>query len=110
MVQLGQLLGGQKETFYGLSGFGDLVATCSGSWSRNRTFGERVGQGEAPESIVSGQKSVVEGYRATACIKELCDEQSMDAPILSQIHAILFDGKEPLSAIQALMGRGLKAE
>lgn len=110
MVQLGQLLGGQKETFYGLSGFGDLVATCSGSWSRNRTFGERVGQGDAPESIVSGQKSVVEGYRATACIKELCDEQSMDAPILSQIHAILFDGKEPLSAIQALMGRGLKAE
>ena len=53
---------------------------------------------------------MVEGYRATACIKELCDEQSMDAPILSQIHAILFDGKEPLSAIQALMGRGLRAE
>ena len=110
LVQLGQLLGGQKETFYGLSGFGDLVATCSGSWSRNRTFGERVGQGEAPESIVSSQKSVIEGYRATDCMKRLCDEKDMDAPILSQIHAILYDGQEPLSALQALMSRGLKAE
>ena len=110
MVQLGQLLGGQKETFYGLSGFGDLVATCSGSWSRNRTFGERVGQGETPESIVSGQKAVVEGYRATDCMKRLCQERAVDAPILSQIHAILYDGKEPLQALQALMSRGLKSE
>jgi glycerol-3-phosphate dehydrogenase (NAD(P)+) len=110
LVQVGQLLGGQKETFYGLSGFGDLVATCSGSWSRNRTFGERVGQGETPESIVTGQKAVVEGYRATDCMKRLCDEKGMDAPILSQIHAILYEGQEPLSALQKLMSRGLKAE
>ena len=110
MVQLGQLLGGQRETFYGLSGFGDLVATCSGSWSRNRTFGERVGQGESPESIVGGQKSVVEGYRATDCMKRLCEERAVDAPILSQIYAILYEGKEPLQALQALMSRGLKSE
>ena len=110
MVQLGQLLGGQKETFYGLSGFGDLVATCSGSWSRNRTFGERVGQGESPESIVGGQKSVVEGYRATDCMKRLCEERAVDAPILSQIYAILYEGTEPLQALQALMSRGLKSE
>ena len=109
-VQLGLLLGGQKETFYGLSGFGDLVATCSGSWSRNRTFGERIGKGETPESIVSGQKAVVEGYRATDCMKRLCDERGVDAPILSQIYAILFGGQEPLSALQALMSRNLKAE
>lgn len=109
-VQLGLMLGGQKETFFGLSGFGDLVATCSGSWSRNRTFGERVGQGETPESIVSSQKSVVEGYRAAECMKRLCDEREMDAPILSQIHAILYGGQEPRSALQALMSRGLKAE
>lgn len=110
MVQLGQLLGGQQDTFYGLSGFGDLVATCSGSWSRNRTFGERVGQGESPESIVAGQKSVVEGYRATECMKRLCEERDVDAPILSQIHAILYEGTEPLSALQALMSRNLKSE
>jgi glycerol-3-phosphate dehydrogenase (NAD(P)+) len=110
MVRLGELLGGQKETFYGLSGFGDLVATCSGSWSRNRTFGERVGKGEAPEAIISGQKSVVEGYRATECLKRLCVEKHVDAPILSQIHAILYQGKVPLEALQALMNRGLKSE
>lgn len=110
MVQLGQLLGGQKETFYGLSGFGDLVATCSGSWSRNRTFGERVGKGETPESIILGQKAVVEGYRATECMKRLCEAKEVDAPILSQIHAILYAGKEPLAALQALMSRELKSE
>jgi glycerol-3-phosphate dehydrogenase (NAD(P)+) len=110
MVRLGQLLGGQKETFYGLSGFGDLVATCSGSWSRNRTFGERVGKGETPESIVDGQKAVVEGYRATDCMKRLCEQRAVEAPILSQIYAILYQRKEPLEALQALMSRELKSE
>lgn len=110
MVRLGQLLGGQKETFYGLSGFGDLVATCSGSWSRNRTFGERVGKGESPESIVDGQKAVVEGYRATDCMKRLCEQRAVEAPILSQIYAILYQRKEPLEALQALMSRELKSE
>ncbi len=110
MVRLGELLGGQKETFYGLSGFGDLVATCSGRWSRNRTFGERVGKGETPEAIITGQKSVVEGYRATECLKRLCVEKQVDAPILSQIHAILYEGKAPGEALLALMNRELKSE
>ncbi|MEM1221495.1 MAG: NAD(P)H-dependent glycerol-3-phosphate dehydrogenase [Verrucomicrobiota bacterium] len=110
MVLLGEMLGGQRETFYGLSGFGDLVATCCGEWSRNRTFGERVGKGELPEAIVESQNAVVEGYRATRCLKELCLQKSVDAPILSQIHAILYDRKEPLAALQSLMNRELKAE
>jgi len=110
MVLLGELLGGQRETFYGLSGFGDLVATCSGTWSRNRTFGERVGKGETPSEIIASQKSVVEGYRATLCLKQLCAQQQVDAPILSQIYAILYEKKPPLEALQALMQRGLKSE
>lgn len=110
LVQIGQLLGGQKETFYGLSGFGDLVATCSGSWSRNRTFGERIARGDHPESIIRGQKAVVEGYRATDCMQRLCQQQKMEAPILSQINAVLYHGQEPSVALQALMRRGLKAE
>jgi glycerol-3-phosphate dehydrogenase (NAD(P)+) len=110
LVQLGQLLGGEKETFYGLSGFGDLVATCSGSWSRNRTFGEKIAQGETPESIVNGQKTVVEGYQATECIQQLCYQKKLDAPILSQIHAVLYDGKDPRLALQSLMSRELKSE
>jgi len=110
MVRLGVRLGGRRETFFGLSGFGDLVATCSGDWSRNRTFGQRVGQGEAPQAIVDGQKSVVEGYRATQCLQRICDEKNVDAPILEVIHSILYDGLEPLAAMQQLMTRDLKAE
>ncbi|MGJ8640775.1 MAG: NAD(P)H-dependent glycerol-3-phosphate dehydrogenase [Opitutaceae bacterium] len=110
LVKLGVMLGGQKETFFGLSGFGDLVATCSGSWSRNRTFGERVGKGESPADIVSGQKSVVEGYRATECLKRLCEEKGVDAPILSQIYAICYEAQNPLEALEALMSRDLKSE
>ncbi|MEN8662087.1 MAG: NAD(P)H-dependent glycerol-3-phosphate dehydrogenase [Lentimonas sp.] len=110
LVKLGVMLGGQKETFFGLSGFGDLVATCSGSWSRNRTFGERVGKGETPAEIVAGQKNVVEGYRATECLKRLCVEKGVDAPILTQIYAICYEVKNPLEALQALMSRDLKSE
>lgn len=110
LVRLGVLLGGQKETYFGLSGFGDLVATCSGEWSRNRTFGERVGKGETPAAIIESQKSVVEGYRATKCLQKICDEKKVDAPILGVIHAILYDGLDPLAAMQLLMTRDLKAE
>lgn len=110
LVRLGQLLGGEKETFYGLSGFGDLVATCSGKWSRNRTLGERIARGEAPESIIASQKTVVEGYLATDCIRQLCNQKGLEAPILAQIHAVLYDRNEPRLALQSLMSRGLKPE
>tara|TARA_B100001971_G_scaffold192010_1_gene195936 strand:- start:2946 stop:3905 length:960 start_codon:yes stop_codon:yes gene_type:complete len=110
MVRLGVALGGQKETYFGLSGFGDLVATCAGQWSRNRTFGQRVGEGEAPQAIVDGQKSVVEGYLATECLYRICQEQKVEAPILAVIHAILYEGLEPLTAMQQLMTRDLKSE
>lgn len=110
LVRLGQLLGGKKETFYGLSGFGDLVATCSGTWSRNRTFGERIAQGEPPEAIIDGQKTVVEGYRATECIRQLCKQKGLDAPILAEIHEVLYNGKDPCLALQSLMSRDLKLE
>ena len=110
MVRLGVKLGGQKETYSGLSGFGDLVATCSGKWSRNRTFGQRIGEGETPTAIVESQKSVVEGYPATKCLQQICAEKKVDAPILGTIYAILYSGLEPLAAMQQLMTRDLKAE
>ena len=110
MVELGQSLGGRRETFYGLSGFGDLVATCTGDWSRNRTLGLRIGRGEDAAAIVSGQRSVVEGYAATDCFHALCQEKNIEAPILSQIRAILYEGKPPLEALTELMGRTLKPE
>lgn len=110
MVRLGVKLGGQKETYSGLSGFGDLVATCSGKWSRNRTFGQRIGEGETPTVIVESQKSVVEGYPATKCLQQICAEKKVDAPILGTIYAILYSDLDPLAAMRQLMTRDLKAE
>jgi glycerol-3-phosphate dehydrogenase (NAD(P)+) len=110
MVELGEGLGGSRETYYGLSGFGDLVATCSGEWSRNRTLGLRIGAGEDAAEIVRGQRTVVEGYGATANFHALCQEQGLTAPILSEIYAVLHEGKEPRKALLALMTRDLKTE
>lgn len=110
LLEVGTALGGQSSTFHGLSGFGDLVATCSGAWSRNRTFGQQVGQGESPEAIIGKQKTVVEGYRATDCLKHYCDKENIDAPILSTIHAVLYEGMLPEDGITALMSRELRTE
>lgn len=110
MVKVGEALGAARETFYGLSGFGDLVATCNGSWSRNRTFGQRIGKGETPATIISGQRTVVEGFRATECLMQFCQSKRMDAPILSEIFSVLYEGRAPEEGIRALMNRGLRTE
>lgn len=110
MVRVGASLGAHPETFYGLSGFGDLVATCHGSWSRNRQFGERIGGGARVTDLIENRKTVVEGYMTTQAFAGLCAEHGIEAPILHEIHAILFEGKAPAAALQALMNRGLKSE
>ena len=110
MLDLGVKLGGGRETFFGLSGFGDLVATCMGEWSRNRNFGVALSQGKSPRKILDSQKMVVEGYWATACFFKKCSESNLEMPILREIHAILYEGKDPSSALSDLMTRDLKAE
>lgn len=110
MVRVGTALGARSETFYGLSGFGDLVATCHGAWSRNREFGEQIGRGRGVVEWLQERKSVVEGYKTTRSFHELCSRKGIDAPILRETHAILFEGKQPAAALQSLMTRGLKSE
>jgi glycerol-3-phosphate dehydrogenase (NAD(P)+) len=110
MVRVGTALGAQPETFYGLSGFGDLVATCYGGWSRNREFGQRIGEGHSAASLMANRRTVVEGYKTTEAFASLCDARKIDAPILREIHAILSDGKKPAAALAALMTRELKPE
>jgi glycerol-3-phosphate dehydrogenase (NAD(P)+) len=110
MVRVGQKLGARPETFYGLSGFGDLVATCHGAWSRNREFGQRIGEGRTPAELLAGRKTVVEGYKTTESFAALCAERGIDAPILREMHALLRDGKPPAQVLAALMGRSLKRE
>ena len=110
MVRVGAALGAKPETFYGLSGFGDLVATSHGAWSRNREFGEQIGAGKSVEALLAGRKTVVEGHRSTEALYGLCRERGINAPILAEIHAILFEHKKPADALHALMTRELKRE
>lgn len=110
MVRLGVALGAQRETFYGLSGFGDLVATCAGSWSRNRGFGEQLGRGRSAADLQSESRFVVEGYRTTESFYGLCRERGIDAPILTEVYRVLYENKTPAAALAALMSRDLKKE
>lgn len=110
MIRVGQTLGARSSTFVGLSGYGDLVATCYGDWSRNRQFGQRMGEGVSAEELLSGRRTVVEGYRTTESVFQLCSEKQIEAPILEQVHAVLFRGCSPNEGLAALMGRNLKRE
>jgi glycerol-3-phosphate dehydrogenase (NAD(P)+) len=110
MVRLGQLLGARAETFYGLGGFGDLVATAHGSWSRNRTFGQRIAEGTPARVLIENRRTVVEGYRSALSFFELCRTRGIEAPILAEVHAILYADKPPAAALQSLMSRELKRE
>ncbi len=110
MVTIGCTLGGQKETFYGLSGFGDFVATCMGPWSRNRTFGERIGSGESVEEIFKTQKAAVEGYKTSRAFYNICLERGIDAPIISAIYAGLYEHKSIQDIVHMLTNRPLRSE
>jgi len=110
MVRVGTALGAKSDTFYGLSGFGDLVATATGSWSRNRDFGQRLGEGARATDLISGRRTVVEGYQTTASFQGLCQERGIEAPILNEVHRILFEEKPPARALHDLMTRELKSE
>ena len=110
MVRVGAALGARPETFYGLSGFGDLVATCHGGWSRNRQFGYQLGEGRTVAELMAHRKTVVEGYKTTQSFHGLCVERQIDAPILREMQGILFEGRAPASALYALMTRSLKQE
>jgi len=110
MIRLGSALGARTETFYGLSGFGDLVLTCSGRKSRNHEFGRRLGEGAVVADLFANRKTVVEGYRTTESMHGLCMERGLEAPILEQIYKVLFQDLPPADALYALMTRGLKRE
>ncbi|MDR1456610.1 MAG: NAD(P)-dependent glycerol-3-phosphate dehydrogenase [Puniceicoccales bacterium] len=103
LERIGVALGGTRETFYGLSGLGDLFATAGGQWSRNRMFGERVGCGESPEAIIQSQNSVVEGYGSAKHFHEICRMKNIHAPILDEIYAVLYENGRVNRAFQKFM-------
>ena len=110
LVRLGERLGGRHETFFGLSGLGDLVLTCGGQQSRNHRVGERLARGESLEQIVLSMNGVAEGVRNTQSFHQLAIQSGMDAPIIGATYGILYEGVTPTKAIENLMGRELKKE
>jgi len=110
MRRLGVACGAKAETFIGLSGLGDLMVTCFSKLSRNRGFGERLGKGEKAEAIVASMTAVAEGYPNARSAHELARKHGVQAPIIEQVYAMLYEGKDVRKAVQDLTARESKAE
>lgn len=110
MARLGTALGAHPQTFYGLSGIGDLMVTCMSPQSRNRTVGERLGRGETVGQIISGMEQVAEGVCTCGPALALARQAGVAAPVMEQVDAILHRGKKPKDAVVELMRRDPRAE
>jgi glycerol-3-phosphate dehydrogenase (NAD(P)+) len=110
MARLGKAMGADPRTFAGLAGMGDLVLTCTGDLSRNRTLGTRLGKGEKFEEIMKGLKTVAEGVKTAKATRELARKQGVEMPVVEEVYQIIYEGKDPRQALKDLMGRELKGE
>lgn len=110
ITRLGLALGAERATFSGLAGMGDLVLTCTGSLSRNRTVGYRLGRGESLEEILSDMTAVAEGVKTAEAVHELAARHAVEMPISEQVYAIVHEGKSPAEALRTLMLRDPKPE
>ena len=108
--RLGVACGAQADTFSGLSGLGDLMVTCFSKLSRNRGFGERLGRGEKIEVLLAHAVSVAEGYPTAKSAHALARKLKIATPIIDEIHAALYEGKNPAKALHDLTARETKAE
>ncbi|MBK9226340.1 MAG: NAD(P)-dependent glycerol-3-phosphate dehydrogenase [Ignavibacteria bacterium] len=110
IMKLGLKMNARRETFFGLSGIGDLIVTCSSKHSRNRSVGEQIGKGRKLDEILKEMKMVAEGVTTTESAFELSKKLNIELPITSQVYKILFAGKDPQKATKVLMTRELKIE
>jgi glycerol-3-phosphate dehydrogenase (NAD(P)+) len=110
MRRLGVACGASPETFAGLSGLGDLTVTCFSRLSRNRGLGERLGRGETLAAILAHTESVAEGHPTARSAVQLARKLDVSTPIMDEVHAMLYEGKNIGQAIRDLTGRGSKAE
>jgi glycerol-3-phosphate dehydrogenase (NAD(P)+) len=108
MARLGVAMGAREETFWGLSGLGDLITTCLGG--RNRWLGEQIGKGKTLTQVLARRQDVIEGVETAKAAVALARRFEVELPIIEQAHAILFRRKDPRRALQALMTRSRKAE
>jgi glycerol-3-phosphate dehydrogenase (NAD(P)+) len=110
MRRLGVACGAQAETFNGLSGLGDLMVTCFSRLSRNRGFGERLVRGEKAADIVNAMTAVAEGYPTARAAHQLARRLDVVTPIMDEVYAMLYEGKDVRQAVNDLMSRESKPE
>jgi glycerol-3-phosphate dehydrogenase (NAD(P)+) len=108
--RLGVACGARPETFFGLSGVGDLIVTAFSRHSRNRGFGERLGKGETADQITGSTQMVAEGVKTAKSAWQLAQKRSVDVPITREVYAIIYEGKPPRQAVRDLMTREAKPE
>jgi glycerol-3-phosphate dehydrogenase (NAD(P)+) len=89
MTRFGEAVGGHRDTFAGLAGFGDLIVTCTSRHSRNRCVGEALGRGRTLPSILAEMTQVAEGVKTTAVAIEMADQLGIPLPIASEVHSVL---------------------
>lgn len=110
IARLGTKMGAKPETFYGLSGIGDLIVTCASVHSRNRKAGYLMGKGYTMEEAMAEVKMVVEGVYSAKAAKGLADKYGVEMPIIEEVNKVLFEGKPASEAVMDLMLRDKKVE
>jgi glycerol-3-phosphate dehydrogenase (NAD(P)+) len=110
MARLGMAMGGNLQTFSGLAGMGDLVLTCTGGLSRNRTLGTRLGKGEKLDDILKSTKTVAEGVKTAKAARALANKFGVDMPVVEEVYLLLYENKDPKQAVKDLMNRELTHE
>ena len=110
MTRLGVALGADPLTFLGMAGVGDLVLTCTGDLSRNRTLGKRIADGESPQAYLATQRSVAEGFATSAAAYALSARTGVEMPVTEQVYHVLHRGRPLLEALRGLVTRDFKDE
>lgn len=110
ITRLGIAMGANPLTFSGLSGIGDLVLTCTGGLSRNRTLGVRIAKGEKLADILKGAATVAEGIKTTKAARDLARKYNIEMPVVEEVYRLLYEDKDPKQALMDLMNRDLKSE
>lgn len=110
MTRFGTHFGAKMSTFFGLSGMGDLVVTCTSQHSRNHSAGLLLAQGKTADEIVSGTKMVVEGIRTAGIVHDIAERENIRMPITSEVYHVLRGDYTPMESLEHLMSRAKKAE
>jgi glycerol-3-phosphate dehydrogenase (NAD(P)+) len=110
IARVGVARGANPMTFSGLAGMGDLILTCTGELSRNRSVGVALGQGKSIEDILGGMHQVAEGVETTRAAHALAQQSGIEMPIVAEVHGVLFEGRTAREALENLMLREPKPE